>query len=180
MGAFCAVENLKLRTYNLEIRLLSYFWLLFLFLGPEGPKWLRSLHMPTWEQTTLGEKRAIRLLFFFWAIRLLFFLAGKVPRKPSCEAKWIVGPCYEGKMNREAQSQPLLECKAQAWSSKISKSTPVPKQLFLNRKSLHFLIETAPACGGVLGNNIMLPLSNKIHVCRKNCWITVCLWYGGL
>ena len=71
-------------------------------------------------------------------------------------------------MNREAQSQPLLECKAQAWSSKISKSTPVPKQLFLNRKSLYFLIETAPACGGVLGNNIMPPLSNEMYVCRKN------------
>ena len=111
---------------------------------------------------------------FLGAIRLLIFFAGKVPRKPSCKAKWIVGPCYEGKMNREAQSQPLLECKAQAWSTKISKSTPVPKQLFLNRKSLYFLIETAPACGGVLGNNIMLPLSNKIHVCRKkllNCCV---------
>ena len=75
--------------------------------------------------------------------------AGKVPRKPSCKAKWIVGPCYEGKMNREAQSQPLLECKAQAWSSKISKSTPVPKQLFLNRKSLYFFNRN---CSGVWGS----------------------------
>ena len=79
-------------------------------------------------------------------------------------------------MNREAQSQPLLECKAQAWSTKISKSTPVPKQLFLNRKSLYFFIETAPACGGVLGNNIMLPLPNKIHVCRKKTAELLCVF----
>ena len=26
--------------------------------------------------------------------------------QPSCEAEWIVGPCYEGKMNREAQPWP--------------------------------------------------------------------------
>ena len=53
------------------------------------------------------------------------------------KGKWIVRP-----------SPSLGQSKAQAWSTKISKSTPVPKQLFLNRKSLYFLIETAPACGG--------------------------------
>ena len=67
--------------------------------------------------------------------------------QPSCEAERIVGLCYEGGMNREAQPWPSPGLKGEGPG--LPKSTLVPEMRWTDPKPTHNMLETHLARGWV-------------------------------